>query len=410
MLKGGIPIWYFKTQKKGGGKMRTCRLGKTRFVLAILVAFMLVLGLGKMAGAKEKVIVIGHIYPMTGAQTDYWVTEIKAAELAVNEVNEKGGIKGYKIKVIAEDGEAVPLQSSQAAKKLVTRDKVDIVIGGESSPAAIAMAEITSKYGVPHIVPTALAAHITDAGKYKNLFRTAPHNGMVGTFLGRLLAEHFKFTRVATIFFQDDFGIDLNNVVVGELKKKGVNVVAQEGVERTLVDFYAIVSKYKPLKPQAIVAPIYNKPAAQLALTMREQGMTGVRIADTVMLTPTFIQLAGEAGWGSVHVPLFHSTRPTPEAQAFVRKFKAKYGALAGNFAGETYDAFGVTFDALKRGGIGAKGFDRKGFIRAMRQTDNFLGVMGPLKFDKNGQCYGRNKYSPVENVRGELKAIKVSF
>jgi branched-chain amino acid transport system substrate-binding protein len=388
------------------------KLGIRKIFLAfiILALWWMALVPIQVAVAQEKVIKIGHIYPITGAQTDYWVTEVKSAELATQEINNAGGIKGYKIKVLTEDGEALPLPSSNAAKKLITQDKVDILIGGESSPAGIAMAEIATKNGVPHIVPTALAENITSSGKYKYLFRTAPHNGMVGAYLGELLADHFKFTRVATIFFQDDFGIDLNNVVVGALKKKGVNVLAQEGVERTLVDFYSIVSKFKPLNPQVIVAPIYNKPAAQLAITMREQGMKGVRIGDTVMLTPTFIQLAGEASWGSIHVPLFHHSKPTPEAQAFVQRFYAKYKVYPENFAGETYDAFAVTFDALKRGGIGPKGFDRDGFVKAMRETNNFPGVMGPLKFDQNGQCFGKGKYTPVENIKGELKAIKVNF
>jgi branched-chain amino acid transport system substrate-binding protein len=373
--------------------------------IAVALALVVSLGMAVDPGAAQSKIKIGYILPLTGGGAEYGQRQLRGATLALEEINAQSAQTGFSIEMVTSDTKCVPVEAANAAERLVERDRIAIMVGGSCSPEALAALRVTRRLEVPHIVPTAAAVSITEEGN-PFVFRTIPHNHHLAEQLADSIADRLKLKRVATVFLNDDFGIDLNTAVVKRLTAKGVQVLAQEGVERTTMDFFSIVAKLKPLNAEAVIAPLFNKPAAQLARTIREQGMKAP-LMDTVMFTAEFHELAGAAAHGTVQNLFYHHTTKNPPGKAFAEKFKAKHNDYPGNFEAEAYDAIWVVADALKRSGA-AKGFDKNAFVKAMRETKGFAGVMGPITFDAKGQVLpAEGKITLIHNVNGKVQVME---
>ena len=355
------------------------------------------------SAAHSAEVKLGYLLPLSGGGAEYGQRQLKGATLALDEF--KATNSGITIKFITSDTKCVPVEASNAAERLVERDGVDLMIGGTCSPEATASLRVTQKAKVPQIVPAAAATSITEEGN-QFVFRIVPNTKQIAEHLADVLADKIKVKSIATVYLNDDFGIDLNTNLVKRIESKGVKVVAQEGIERTVMDFFSTVAKLKPLAPEMVVAPLFNKPAAQLARTMREQGMN-VPVSDTIMLTDEFHQLAGAAAYGSIQTTFFHATGKSPLGQSFVERFKAKYpGEIPGNFEAEGYDAATLAIDAFKRAGAD-KAVSREAITKALRETKDFVGVMGPINFDAKGQVAAPDsKFTLIRNEQGTLKAV----
>jgi branched-chain amino acid transport system substrate-binding protein len=371
-----------------------------KHVLA-LVGFLAAACAATSATAAE--IKVGYLLPLTGGGAEYGQRQLKGANLAIEEFNKQNA--GFTIKLITSDTKCTPVEGANAAERLVERDGVEVMIGGSCSPEAIAALRVTQKAKIPHIVPAAAATSITEEGN-QFVFRIVPNTKQIAENLADVLADRIKVKQVATVYLNDDFGIDLNTNFVKRGESKGIKILAQEGIERTTMDFFSTVAKLKPLAPEYVVAPLFNKPAAQLARTMREQGMTAP-VSDTIMLTDEFHQLAGPAAYGTIQTTFFHPTVKTEIGRSFVERFKAKYaGELPGNFEAEGYDAAMLAIDALKRSGAD-KGVSKEKVTAALRETRNFPGVMGPITFDAKGQVVAvASKFVLIRNNNGKVEAM----
>lgn len=353
------------------------------------------------AGAAE--IKVGYLLPLSGGGAEYGQRQLKGANLAIEEFNAQNA--GFSIKLVTSDTKCIPIEASNAAERLVERDGIELMIGGSCSPEAIAALRVTQKAKIPHIIPAAAATSITEENN-PYVFRIIPNTKQIAENLADVLADRLKVKQIVTVYLNDDFGIDLNTNLVNRIQTKGVKVLAQEGIERTTMDFFSTVAKLKPLNPDVVVAPLFNKPAAQLARTMREQGMTAP-LSDTIMFTDEFHQLAGPAAYGTVQTTFFHPSAKSERGQAFVERFKAKYpGELPGNFEAEGYDAVTLMIDALKRSGA-EKALSKDGVTKALRETKAFAGVMGPITFDQKGQVEAvATKFVLIRNNQGKLEAM----
>jgi branched-chain amino acid transport system substrate-binding protein len=364
----------------------------------------LIAGLTLMTSLAQAVEVkIGYLLPLSGGGAEYGQRQLKGANLALEQFNAKK--PDFTVKLITSDSKCIPVEASNATERLIERDGIELMVGGTCSPEAAASLRITEKAKIAQIVPAAAATPLTEEGN-AYIFRIVPNTKQIAEHLADVLVDKAKVKQIATVYLNDDFGIDLNKNLVSRIEAKGVKVVAQEGIERTMMDFFSTVAKLKPLNPDVVVAPLFNKPAAQLARTMREQGMA-VPLSDTIMLTDEFHELAGPAAYGTIQTTFFHPTVKSKVGQEFVAAFQAKYnGELPGNFEAEGYDAMTLALDSLKRSGA-AKAVSKEAIVKALRETKDLQGVMGPINFDSKGQVAAPpGKFAVIKNNQGTVSIL----
>jgi branched-chain amino acid transport system substrate-binding protein len=182
---------------------------------AVLVA---VGALGVGTAFAQEPIKIGVLYPLTGGGAVYGVPAMAGHQLAVEELNAKGGIMGRKIESIERDDKLNPAAASSTMKELITKDKVDIVLGGLASSVGLAMSEVSKQEKVVYISTIPKTIQMTTDKLHKYVFRTASNTDLEGDTMA-LLVGKYKLAKLCHLELDYAYGNDLEVGIVKALPK-----------------------------------------------------------------------------------------------------------------------------------------------------------------------------------------------
>ena len=340
--------------------------------------------------SESDTINIGGIFPLSGDVAVYGVECKKGIDLAIDEINEAGGVNGKKIVLIGEDDEGKP--DKNAFKKLTTKDKVKFVIGSLTSGCVQAVTTLAQAGRVIQIAPAATAPAITDAGDY--IFRACFIDPFQGTVGGKFATDTLGAKRAAVLYdIQNDYSVGLEENFVKAFEAGGGTVVARESYSTGDKDFNAQLTKIKNAAPDVVYIPDYYGTVALIARQLRMQGIT-----TPIVGGDGWDGLAGNAGDEVING--FYSNHyavdsALPAVQKFVSSFKAKYNSAPNSFAALGYDSVYMLRDAIAKAGT----LDVASVRAALEQTNGDY-VTGHLTFDA--------KHNPVKSavmlelVRGE--------
>jgi branched-chain amino acid transport system substrate-binding protein len=248
---------------------------KEMLTLVVLIVLGLWLSPGIVSAADP--IKVGVIYPLTGPAAAAGSYQKAGVEIARDKFNAEGGILGRQVQLFVEDGANDPSQSVSAAEKLVTRDKVDLMIAAwGSSPTLAVSASVTKKYGVPHVVDTASSGKVTKLdGNRPNpwLFRISATSQMEAEGLEKALVSKMGFTKVAFMSVNNDWGRGAAQEFSTVIKRAGGAVVAQEIMNADQTDFLTQLTKIKGADANAIIV---TSDQAQISLILKQYKQLGM--------------------------------------------------------------------------------------------------------------------------------------
>jgi branched-chain amino acid transport system substrate-binding protein len=182
---------------------------------AVLVA---VGALGVGTAFAQEPIRIGAMYPLTGGGAVYGVPAMVGHQLAVEELNAKGGIMGRKIESIERDDKMNPSAASSTMKELITKDKVHIVVGGLASSVGLAMSEVAKQEKVVYISTIPKTIQMTTDKLHKYVFRTASNTDFEGDTMAQLVGK-YKLTKLCHLQLDYAYGNDLEAGILKALPK-----------------------------------------------------------------------------------------------------------------------------------------------------------------------------------------------
>ncbi len=174
--------------------------------------------LGVGTAFAQEPIRIGAMYPLTGGGAVYGVPAMVGHQLAVEELNAKGGIMGRKIESIERDDKMNPAAASSTMKELITKDKVDIVVGGLSSAVGLAMSEVSKQEKVVYISTIPKTIQMTTDKLHKYVFRTASNTDLEGDTMA-LLVGKYKLAKLCHLELDYAYGNDLEAGILKALPK-----------------------------------------------------------------------------------------------------------------------------------------------------------------------------------------------
>lgn len=247
----------------------------------------LVMGATLPAGAQDA-IRVGTLYPLTGPLALFGNEEWRGAETARVVQNEKGGVLGKKIEYVKADAPDAKAATTEA-ERLITVEKLKVIVGSYSSSIAYASTAVAEKYGVICFEMGGIADAITQRG-FKYLFRINPLASDFG-IRGVELSEQSICpklglkpgdTRVAVIYEDTLYGTTVGTSAVKTAKERGFRVVADEPYNAKAVDLSSLVMKLKSAQPHIIIATSYLndailfwRQARELKLNVRAMIGTG---------------------------------------------------------------------------------------------------------------------------------------
>jgi len=346
----------------------------------IVVVAVVAIGYFVSKGPSEPVstgpIKIGFIGPLTGDGAPYGEAARGGLQIALDEINDNGGINGRMISIIYEDGECNNKSAVSAAQKLVNVDKVKIIIGGLCSGETLSIAPITEAAKIILFSPGSSAPSITSAGDY--VFRNHVSDNYGGEFLAGVVAKNRS--RIAIFSESTDYAQGLRQAFKMKLKNPAV---FDEAFESSTKDFRSMLTKTKATNPDAIViiAQVGGN-AATIAKQARELGLTQ-QFYSAYLAGPEYLT-GGKAVEGTIMVD--DVSLITSKGKNLSRLYRERFGSEP------TYSVYvGGAYDAafILSGAIDAIGENSDGIRDYLYNMKNFDGALGSYHFDQNGDPVG---------------------
>ncbi len=320
-----------------------------KLISLVVVAAMMVFVLTG-CGAKEEATTwkIGSIGPGTGAYAQYGLGVKNAIQIAVDEINEDGGINGYQIEYRFEDDE-VDNEKSVNAYNTLKDWGMNILIGSVTSGCSIAVSEKSSQDNMFQLTPSASAV---DAIKYDNAFQVCFTDPNQGIGAADYIGSNAMAEKVAVIYDSSDvYSSGIYEKFAQEAANQPFEIVATTSFTKdSKTDFTVQLKTAQEAGAELVFLPIYYSEAA-LILSQ----------ADTMGYAPTFFGcdgmdgiLTGVEGFdtslaeGVILLTPFAADANDAKTQAFVKKYEEKYGETPNQFAADAYDAVYIIKAAIE--------------------------------------------------------------
>ena len=324
-------------------------------------------------------ILIGGIGPITGDAAMYGNSTMNGAKLAVDEINEAGGVLGKKLVLEVMDDKNDAVESTNAFNKLV-ENKIVSLVGAVTSKPSDAVALVAADTGIPMITPTGTAQSITTHGE--NIFRAPFIDPYQGEVMAVFAKDELKVQKVAVIRNNSsDYSDGLATAFVDKAKELGLEVVADESYGENDVDFKSQLTKIQNANPDVLFIPDYYQKVSLIAPQARQVGIN--------------VQLIGGDGWdgviksikqddlkaveGAYFCNTFALDDPEEKVQNFIKKYTDTYNEAPQSFSALGYDSVYLTAEAIKN----ANSTDSKAIVEALKNI-SYDGVTGSFKFDEN--------------------------
>jgi branched-chain amino acid transport system substrate-binding protein len=327
--------------------------------------------------AGSDVILLGQVGALTGGQATFGISTRNGIEMAIKEANAAGGVKGKKLAIRVYDNQSKPEEAAQSVTRLITQDKVVLILGDVASSNSLAMAEKAQAAGVPMITPSSTNTTVTQKGDY--IFRVCFIDPFQGFVMAKFARENLKLGKVAVL--QDNksaYSIDLSGVFTQKFTEMGGKVVTTESYSQGDTDYRAQLTAIRKAQPDGIYVPGYYSEVGIIARQAREVGLKAPLMGGDGWDSEKLFELGGSAIQGSYFSNHYSPDNPDPRVQKFISEYKAAYGGVPDALAALGYDAAHVAIEALKR----AKDLSGPAVRDAIAQTKNFPGVAGTITLD----------------------------
>ena len=326
-------------------------------------------------------IKIGFIGPLSGDAAIYGESMRDAVRLAVEEINNAGGIKGRPLIVIYEDGKCSGKHAASAAQKLINIDKVKIIIGGICSSETLGAAPIAEAAKVILFSPGSGSPDITNAGDY--IFRNFPSDASAGRKMAELAIDR-NLKNIALLVETTDYAQALKRVFTNRFSELGGKIVADESFTSEATDMRTQITKIKAQNPDAIYFVPQTPARAIIAIRQfKELGLNVQILSNEMINSEAALKELGVLVEGVFFAePAFDETRPL--SKAYLDKHKAKYGTLGEGlppvYLATTYDAVYILKEMIEK-----YGEDTSKIKSGLYGIKNRQGAAGSLTIDQNG-------------------------
>ena len=321
-------------------------------------------------------IKIGVVLDITGAGASLGVPERQTIEMLADQVNAAGGVNGRKVKLYIEDNQSTEDGAAKATTKLLTTEKVDVIIGASRTGPSLAMRPIAEKAEKP-MVSLAANAKIVDGSKW--VFKTAQNDRVVlEKMVDDMKAKNI--TKVAVARDASGFGEGIPEMLTEIGKSAGITVTTVQKFAPDATDFTSQMLGLRDSNPQAVL--IWGiPPAAGLAQKAYKQLALNVPVYQSHGIgNQAFLDTAGDSANGLLapmgRMLVADQLKADDPQKAVVTKFiadfKAKYNANPSTFAGHAYDGFMIAVESLKKAGT-----DAVKLRDAIEATSKWPGISG---------------------------------
>lgn len=320
-------------------------------------------------------IKVGIVASLSGENKPWGDDSVEGAKMAVQEINDKGGINGKKVELLVQDDASTPEGGKTAAEKLLSQNVVEI-LGEVSSSITIQIANSAFEKNVPVVDIGGTKTTLTDIGS--NVFRVCYTDDFQGPVMATFAYEELGLRNVALMTDnQQAYSQGLSASFKEEFEKLGGKIVDEEKYNTSDTQFGGQLNAMKEKNPDGVFMSGYFTQVGPIAQQARAAGITAKFLGGDGWDSPTLLDSGKDAIIGGFMCNHYNNKEKRPEVTEFLKKWGAAHGGKepGTTMAALGYDAAAVGLDAIKR----SKSPDSAGIIAALDETENFPGVSGNI-------------------------------
>ncbi len=348
-------------------------------LLAVLVAAAGCTGLQAGPQQQAPTYKLGFMGPLTGNSQWYGDHQLKAIQIAADEINAAGGIDGKKLEIVAEDDGCLPKNGPGVLEKLVDTDGVKVIVGPYCSPVCMSAAPLAEAKKVV-LFNTCATDKLREAGEY--IFRNKPGSAAEAGAVAEFAARHDGVKQVAILHFNNDYGVALRDAFKQAFEAAGGKVTGAEAFDPGSTEYRTQLSKLAAANPEAIYLVGYAKEDGWALRQAREMGLKQRFYGSLPVENADFLTNAGEAAEGIVYPSLYDAHADNPLTKSFNEKFRARYGEDSEMWGALYYDSVMMLKPALEKCGEDAACVKDE-----LLKTKGFEGAAGTTSMDGKGDA-----------------------
>ena len=365
-------------------------------VISMLLVAALALVMCSACFAEEAALKIGFIGPLTGAAAVYGTSCLQGAQVAVDEINAKGGMQ---IELIAQDDEHDPEKSVNAYNTLWDEGAQMIVGCVTTGPCKAVSAEAYNDR-MFMLTPSASSTEVT-AGK-DNMYQVCFTDPNQGSASAQFIVDNGLATKVAVIYNNADaYSTGIYQTFVANAAELGLEVVSVTTFTDDTTDFSVQLTDAKDNGADLVFLPIYYTPASMI-----------LSQANAMEYAPTFFGVDGMDGIltmegfdtslaeGLMLLTPFAADAEDERTQAFVAAYQAAYTDVPTQFSADSYDAVYALYEASLEGGINGDTSteDACEILVSVMPEITVSGLTGEMDWDANGEVTKTPKAVVIQN------------
>ncbi len=347
---------------------------------AVVATLAAVLALAPWGGAgckSREGLTVGAYLSMTGATADFGTQTKRGFDMAFEDVNHAGGVRGKPVSLVVLDTQGKADEAGNAVTRLIDVEGAVAVLGEVASSLSLVGGRICQRKGVPMISPSSTNEAVTQIGD--QVFRVCFIDPFQGYVMARFAADHMHYTRVAV--FRDvrnDYSVGLARAFVDEFRRTGGQIVAEQSYSAGDTDFGAQLTSMKSAAPEAIFIPGYYGDVGNIARQAKRLGLQATLLGGDGWDSPQLREIGGPDILGSYYSNHFAPDNPSPRARSFIARYRQRHGEPPTSLAAQGYDAAMMLFDAMRR----APELTPRAIRVELAKTRDFAGVTGVITMD----------------------------
>ena len=344
------------------------------------ICILVLIGVFSLPAIAAETAKIAAIFATTGIATTNNAPHVRCVEIAIEEINNQGGLLGRPVELIILDNKSTPIGSNLAARKAVQL-QVTAVIGAAWSSHSLRIAPVLQQAKIPMITGSSTNPKVTRIGNY--IFRTC----FIDSFQAQAMA-HFAFTElraktaVVLEIINEEFSLTLAELFVSSFQQYGGKVVLKGSYENDAVDFANLLKEVKRLQPEVVYVPGYARDSGLLIKQAVSMGIETIFLGADGWAGPLLYTTGGNALEGNYYSAHWHPDVRFPQSVHLQELYDRKYtGAIPHMNAPLNFDAAMLLADAIRRAGT----LDRIKIRDALADTKGFQGATGTITLDEHG-------------------------
>jgi branched-chain amino acid transport system substrate-binding protein len=349
---------------------------------------------------------IGILWPLTGNAAAAGQASKAAAEVAADIVNNKhpelGNLPlaaseglpnqgGAKLELTFVDHQGNPSLAQQLATRLITQDKVDVLMGAYQSSCSFTATAVAERHGIPFMVGESAALNITGRG-FKWVFRGTPiasdYAATYMRFFDDMKKQGKKIASIAVVNENTDYGTSVADSIEAAAKKNNVPVAIRIPYSASTTDVSAQVLQLKEKQPDVVIFISYTSDSILYMKTMKNLDYMPPMVIgdDTGFSDPSFIPAVADIAQGAMNRSAWDIGKPGSTTYKINEMYKAKTGRDLDDTSGRNMQSFLALADALNRAGSTEPEKIRDALAKTDLKPDQLMMGYNGVKFDETGQ------------------------